>query len=191
MVLIRAFLLIPVAAVFAFILPASVVAQQSHRIELHQYEGKLGRNRIGLTVVRRGNTIQGGHYFYQKFLRDIPIVGSFDGAKVTLRESGGQFDLHFVGNGSEHGQPLDFENSIGMDGEWMSADGGRIYPVSMGGAAILLVSNGERRYGEVTKDTDGAFEKRVQLFWRSALRGDNETAAKFVSYPLTVNFSNR
>ncbi len=83
---------------------------------LQQYEGHLGDARIGLTVKHEGSKIVGGHYFYQKYLRNIPITGATTNSQVTLAESGGgTFHLHFVGNGSEKGQPLDFDNSVGMD----------------------------------------------------------------------------
>ena len=54
---------------------AVLSSQQKNELVQHQYEGKLGTSRIGLTVTREGNNIKGGHYLYQKFLRDIPITG--------------------------------------------------------------------------------------------------------------------
>src|SRR5437660_1495207 len=90
--------------------PTPLSGQHQAELVLHQYEGNLGDARIGLTVKREGNKIVGGHYFYQKFLRDIPITGSTENSHITLAESGeGTFHLHFVGNGSEKGQPLDFD----------------------------------------------------------------------------------
>ena len=157
----------------------------------HQYEGKLGENRIGLTVIRTGNRIQGGHYFYQKFLKDIPLTGSFDGSQITLDEMGtGTFRLHFVGSGSNGGRPLDFGNSVGMEGVWVSLDGARSYPVSLGGTTIWQGAEGERRYSGVTNESDAAFEQRVQSFYLAALRGDKATASRFIHYPLHVNFAN-
>lgn len=164
---------------------------QKDNVIRHQYQGSLGPYRIGLTVVRRGNKIEGGHYFYQKFLRDIPISGSVIGSHISLTELGGdQFDLHFVGNGSEGHEPLDFENSIGMEGTWKSADGTRSYPVSLRGTTILEGTDSESRYITVTNESDAAFEARVQSFFRAILRGDKTTAVRFISYPLLVNFSN-
>jgi hypothetical protein len=96
---------------------AILFSQQKTQLVQHQYEGTLGTSRIGLTVTREGNDIKGGHYFYQKFLRDISITGSTQGSHVTLaEEGGGTFSLDFVGNGSEGGNPLDFENSIAARG---------------------------------------------------------------------------
>jgi hypothetical protein len=161
------------------------------RLVQHQYEGTLGSNRIGLTVLRRGNTIEGGHYFYQKFLRDIPLEGRVEGLHLKLTEKGeGAFDLHFVGNGSESGHPLDFENSIGMDGTWTSAGGAHSYPVSLRGATVKD-ADGSPRYGDVTRESDAAFEEKVQSFYRAVLNGDKKTAARYISYPLRVNLTER
>ena len=161
------------------------------RLVQHQYEGTLGSNRIGLTVLRRGNQIEGGHYFYQKFLRDIPLDGRIEGSRVKFTEKGaGAFDLHFVGNGSDGGQPLDFENSIGMEGTWTSTDGAHSYPVSLRGSAVKD-ADGSPRYGDVTKESDAAFEEQVQSFYRALLNGDKKTAARYISYPLRVNLAAR
>jgi hypothetical protein len=151
----------------------------------------MGKNRIGMTVIRQGNQIRGGHYFYQKFLKNIPLTGSIEGSQITLEEPGlGTFHLHFVGNGSKGGRPLDFENSVAMDGTWMSVDGVRSYPVSLHGTTIRNGAEAGHLYGGVTNETDDAFEKRVQSFFRAVLSGDRATAARFISYPLRANFAN-
>ncbi len=166
-------------------------SQQKNELVQHQYEGTLGRSRIGLTVTRQGNNIKGGHYFYQKFLRDIPITGSMQGSHVTLvEEGGGTFSLNFVGNGSEGGKPLDFENSIGMDGTWTSKDGSRTYAVSLRGTTIREADN-RPRYADVTKENDAQFEKRVQSLISAVLHGDKAAAVRLISYPFTVNGSKR
>lgn len=178
------------AASLAFLTQMS--SQQQEQVVQHQYEGNLGQSRIGMTVTRQGNTIAGGHYFYQKFLRDIPITGATEGSHITLTEpGGGRFQLHFVGNGSEGGEPLDFENSIGMDGVWTSADKARSYPVSLRGTLIREGRGDGRRYRTVTSESDAAFEARVQSFFRAVLREDKATAVRFISYPLSVRFPNR
>ena len=144
-----------------------------------------------MTVVRDGNRIEGGHYFYQKFLKDIPITGSAERSLIVLTEPGGGiFHLHFVGNGSAGGRPLDFENSVGMDGTWASADGTRTYTVSLRGTTIHERGWDGHRYSDITKEDDIAFERRVQSLLSAVLRGDKTSAVRFVSYPLLVNFPN-
>ena len=178
--------MIALAAAFLFICPF-LHSQRPNDVVQHQYEGKLGTTRIGLSVIREGNNIKGGHYFYQKFLRDIPISGSMKNSHVTLiEEGGGAFSLDFVGNGSEGGMPLDFENSIGMDGTWTSKDGIHTYDVSFRGTTIRNLDD-RPRYADVTKDSDTEFEKRVQSLIGAVLRGDKTVAVRLISYPLTVN----
>jgi len=70
--------------------PAIAYGRQSDDVVQHQYEGSLGKSRIGMTIIREGDKIEGGHYFYQRYLVDIPITGTVeDGSRVTLREPGG------------------------------------------------------------------------------------------------------
>ena len=168
--------------------PTPLSGQHQAELVLHQYEGNLGDARIGLTVKREGNKIVGGHYFYQKFLRDIPITGSTENSHITLAESGGgTFHLHFVGNGSEKGQPLDFDNSVGMEGTWTDATGKKTYIVSLRGTTIGDRADEGHRYRDVTNESDAAFEGRVQSLVRAVLRNDKAAAARLISYPLRVN----
>jgi hypothetical protein len=170
---------------------AEAFEPRSDGVVQHQYEGSLGESRIGMTIIRDGNQIEGGHYFYQKFLRDIPITGFMKDSQITLDEAGtGTFHLHFAGNGSEGGQPLDFANSIGMEGTWTSADGRRTYPVSLRGTLIRGGTDNGHRYGDVTRETDAEFEHRVQSLLRAVLAGDESTAVRFISYPMSANLPN-
>lgn len=154
----------------------------------YQFEGRLGDTRIGMTIVLREGVIRGGHYFYQRYLKDIPITGSREGASVTLQEPGGGiFDLHFVGFGSASKQPLDFENSKGLDGVWRSADGGRSYPVTLRTIYLSHPAEGPR-YAAVTRESDAVFESRVQALLHAVLHGDKTGVTDAISYPLTVHF---
>jgi hypothetical protein len=168
--------------------PTPLSGQPQDELVLHQYEGHLGDARIGLTVKRAGNKIVGGHYFYQKYLRDIPITGAAENSHITLAESGGgTFHLHFVGNGSEKGQPLDFDNSVGMEGTWIDASARETYPVSLRGTTIGDSADEAHRYRDVTNQSDEAFEGRVRSLIRAVLRNDKAAAARLMSYPLRVN----
>src|SRR5215470_12427109 len=187
--LFRRFFIAPIVCVLTMAMRVS--GAQQEELQRWQYEGNLGESRIGLTLILAGNRIDGGHYFYQKFLRDIPITGSVQGSQVTLTEQGGGvFHLHFVGNGRERNQPLTFENSIGMHGTWNNAGGNRNYSVSFRGTTILHGVADSHRYKSVTNESDVAFEKRVQsLFW-AVLKGDKATAVRFISYPLQAALPN-
>jgi len=134
------------------------------------YEGVLGTSLIGMTLVapKGAEGRLAGHYFYGKFLKDIPLTGSFQGGRLTLREAGGgTFTLELVGNGTGGGKPLDFSNSIGLAGAW--TQGGKRLDVTLGNTANRPA--GGRRYEQVTKETDEEFEARVQGFHRAVLAG--------------------
>jgi hypothetical protein len=174
----------------ALFLAAGEAAAQDAANQI-SYEGTLGPARIGLTlVVKSGNMIAGGHYFYTRYLTDIPLTGSMQSGGLTLRgKDGGAFALKFVGNGSDGGKPLDFNNSVGLEGTW--AGGAKTLPVklSMGGQSPLPASG--RWYEMVTGQSDAAFEARVQGFYKAVLAGDRAAAARFVSFPLRVNHNGK
>src|SRR5271163_4969387 len=87
-------------AVTLFLALAKMMAQDAGGATQISYEGTLGSTRIGLTVVvKGGNTITGGHYFYAKYLTDIPLTGAMQPGGLTLKgQDGGTFSLKFTGN---------------------------------------------------------------------------------------------
>ncbi len=159
-----------------------VWAQDAQNIS---YDGNLGQTHIGLTLTVKGaNQITAGHYFYAKYLTDIPVTGSLQGGQMTLKGSdGGTFLLKFKGNGSEGGKPLDFSNSVGLEGSW-SKDGKQL-PVKL--AAGGQSTAGGRWYENVTSESDAAFEARAQAFYKAVLTGDHAVAAKNTDFPLRIN----
>jgi hypothetical protein len=173
------------AGVLLILVAAAAKALDSTNTNQISYEGTLGQARIGLTlIVKADNTITGGHYFYAKYLTDIPLTGAMKPGTVMLKgQDGGSFDLKFKGNGSEGAKPMDFNTSVGLEGTW-STDG-KSLPVKldMGG----MSSAASRWYADVTDQSDAAFEARAQAFYKAALAGDRAAAAKYVAFPLRVN----
>ena len=149
--------------------------------------GTVGHNRVGMTLGLKGDgSITWGHYFYVHYLKDIPLTGSIQGGEVTLNASdGGMFQLHFKGNGSQGGKPLNFSNSVGLEGTWKK--GSQKLPVTLNFTGMSQGVSEGRRYESVTTDSDMAFEAKVQGFWRSVLGGKKATAALYVHFPLRVN----
>lgn len=183
---------IALAGAACLLLAAGLAAEQAAgQSEQMQYSGTLGQSRIGLTLEVENGRATGGHYFYRKYLKDIPLTAKQENGALLLREAGGEFKLHFKGNGSEGHAPLTFDNSIGLNGTWTSADGARSLPVSLSGQTILPKSEDGRRYSDVTSESDAAFEKRVQAFCRAVLASKRAEAARYVSYPLRVNGKHR
>ncbi|WP_244221072.1 hypothetical protein [Paraburkholderia aromaticivorans] len=104
-----------------------------------------------------------------------------------MQEANGAFDLHFVGNGSNGDQPLDFANSVGLAGTWRG--GVKTWPVRLSLETMSSAdANAEHLYGMITDESDQAFEARAQGFYFAALKGDPKQAARFVHFPLRVNW---
>ena len=177
-------------AAFLCLALAAANAQETGSATQISYEGTLGPARIGLTVLVKSGAVSGGHYFYAKYLTDIPLTGSIQPAALALQgQDGGAFALKFVGNGSEAGKQLDFENSVGLEGTW-SRDG-KSLPVKLTAEGQSPAPAGGHWYEMVTDQSDAAFEARVQGFYKAALAGDRAAAARYVSFPLRVNHNGK
>jgi hypothetical protein len=170
-------------------LPSLTFCEIDGELLRKQYEGTLGKSRIGMTVILDEGKIKSGYDFYRKFLRDIPITGTVDDSGIKLRETGGgTFHLHFVGKGSEGNQPLDFDHSVGLEGTWSNSDGSRSYAVSLHGTTTGP-DTPTPRCADVTSDSDAVFETKVQSLSHSILAGDKATAVTLISRPLRVNYA--
>ncbi|MFM0413287.1 MerR family DNA-binding transcriptional regulator [Paraburkholderia aromaticivorans] len=151
------------------------------------YSGTVGEAKVGMTLALHGKDLGEGHYFYYRYLKDIALTGQQSGGTLTLQEANGAFTLHFVGNGSNGGQPLDFPNSVGLAGTWTG--GGKTLPVKLALESMSSAdTNAGRLYGMITDESDHAFEARAQGFYFAALKGDPKQAARFVHFPLRVNW---
>ncbi|OQS36070.1 hypothetical protein [Chromobacterium haemolyticum] len=171
------------AALLAGLAGAAHAADDIDRVNL---EGTLGQERIGMSLlVKNGKSFDGGHYFYGRYLKDIPLRGKLQGETLLLSEpSGGVFKLRFKSNGSADGQPLSFDNSVGLDGDWTLKT--KTLPVTLTMGDMAPASEG-RWYRDVTEESDAAFEARVQGFLRAALAGEAQQASRYVHFPLRIN----
>ena len=95
-------------------------SSRTHAADLQQtvYDGSVGNQRVGLILNTDGGRVVGGRYYYVRHLVDIPLTGEREGDLFMLHEPAATFALHVVGNGSEHGQVLGFNNSVGLEGTW-------------------------------------------------------------------------
>lgn len=155
------------------------------------FTGTVGQDRIGMVLqIDASDKIAGGHFFYVKDLKDIPLKAGTQGTGMILYgPDGGQFALRFKGNGSEGSKPLGFNNSVGLDGRWMK--GASSYPVTLRMEFAKQVMPNSRWYEDVTSESDPAFEAKVQNFYSAVLKGDKAAAAGFVDFPLQVNASGK
>lgn len=174
--------------VLALVLATGIMhAQNAARINRVSFTGSVGKSKIGLTLLVNGaGVIAGGHYFYAEDLKDIPLTAGTQSTGIVLFDpEGGQFALRFKGNGSEAGKPLDFHNSVGMEGRWMKNDSS--YPVVLQMQQSSEGLANARWYEGVTSESDAAFETKVQCFYKAVLAGDRATAVRYIAFPLRVN----
>lgn len=166
-------------------------AQPAANITRIIFQGTIGQNRIGMTLlVSPAGAVTGGHYFYANDLKDIPLRAGTQGTGIVLYgPKGDQFALQFKGSGSESGKPLNFRNSIGMEGRWMK--GASSYPVKLQTQATVEGSANARWYQNVTGERDADFEAKVQNFYKAVLSGDRSAAAHFIDFPLRVNYAGK
>ncbi|MDW5265296.1 MULTISPECIES: hypothetical protein [Acidobacteriaceae] len=175
-------------SIAALILVLAVgVAYAQGTVERFNFTGMVGQSRIGMTLLANAaGTVTGGHYFYASDLKDLPLQAGTQGTGIILFNSeGGQFALRFKGNGSEAGKSLNFHNSVGMEGRWMKNDSS--YPVKLQMQQSSQGLTNARWYGDVTSESDAAFESRVQNFYKAVLAGDRVSAARYVDFPLRIN----
>ena len=166
---------------------AMVFWRTVHAAELQQaqYEGTLGPQRIGLILNMAGERVAPSRYYYVRHLADIPLVGERHGGTFTLHEEGATMTLHFVGNGSEEGEALNFDNSIGLEGSW--SNGKLMLPVKLRGGGLFTASPAGHWYQSITDETDDVFEARTKGFCAAVVSGNSAQAARFVHFPLRVN----
>lgn len=154
-----------------------------------QCSGTIGLTQAGMTIIVKQETITGGHYFIAEGLQDIPITGNVQDGKIAISgEDGSAFELHFKSNGSEHGEPLNFDNSVGMVGTRQY--GGKVEKVDLGFLTMGQPSQG-RRYAFTTDLSDADFEAIVRGWRLAVLSGNRKVAASYTHFPLRVNAQHR
>lgn len=155
-----------------------------------QCEGTLGTTQAGMTIDIKQGSITGGHYFVAKDLQDILITGGavHDGHIAISTADGSTFELRFKSNGREHGEPLDFNNSVGLVGT--RHNDGRVEKVDLGFLTMGQPREG-RRYAFTTDLSDSEFESIVRKWRIAVLTGNRKEAAKYTHFPLRVNANHR
>lgn len=166
---------------------ATACWRPAHAAELQQaqYEGTLGPQRIGLILNMSGGKVAPSRYYYYRHLEDIPLTGELREGTFTLHERDGSMTLHFVGNGSEEGDALNFDNSVGLEGSW--SNGKLSLPVRLRGGGLFTAAPAGHWYQSITDETDDVFEARSKGFCAAVAKGDSARAARYVHFPLRVN----
>jgi len=180
-------------ALIAMCVAAAAAEEDSRSEELvfRELSGKVGPYPIGMQFKVLDNTpLADAHYFYVRQLVDIPLKVRLDGETMTLQGAdGSMFRLHFVTSHPTHGAPLTVQNAEGFAGVWTK--GGTSLPVALqfewSWTARQATGSQARLYDSVTDLSDAEYEAKVRKFLQAAIKGDRDTAAAFVSYPLYVN----
>lgn len=164
----------------------------------NDYVGKIGDNEIGLTITTNdlswgtnkeynASDIKSSHYFYKKWLKDIPLkVVSLNGRNVVIEEYNengkvnGRFELSFEKQDPQHhfSTQDDLIKEV-MVGSWVGADGKNKLPV------YLMLHQG------VSVTDDGSrcdpnyptAEKRIQEFYFAILKNDTKTLKEKFNSP--------
>ncbi|MGD7069886.1 hypothetical protein [Acetobacter sp. AAB5] len=155
-------------------------AENTHQLD--DYSGQVGSAPIAMTLVFSGDKIaERAHYYYRKYLQDIPLTGT-KGRELRLTEpGGGLFVLHYI---DSNNKVVTAEQSIGLAGTWSSNN--QVEPVKLfaEGSGIYVVGH---RYAEITHKTDDQFEVPIKGFYNAVLARKPAVATQFVSFPLRVN----
>lgn len=160
----------------------SHIAYAEKTSQLHDYSGQVGNAPIAMTLVFSGDKVaEGSHYYYRKYLKDIPLTGT-SGTELSLAEpGGGLFLLHYVDNNNK---AVTAEQSTGLSGTWSSNAQSLPVRLSVEGSGDYVVGH---RYATITDKTDDQFEAPVKGFYNAVLAGKPAIATQFVSFPLRVN----
>jgi len=176
----------------------STAAVRASEIVEAEYLGTLNKNEIiGMTLIHDPGDRLHGVYFYKKDLKDIPLEGEYTGQRdIVLREHNGDgsvrstFQLHFAERDPLHrikGEP-ELNQEI-LKGLWADEKGSKNYPVFLDQQTMwdtdVMTAGGMHPYAGATE-----LEQNAQAFYFAVLKGDKQTAANHVHYPLRIN-SNR
>jgi hypothetical protein len=153
--------------------------------ELMTYEGTLGQQRVGMSLVVRGEAVTDGHYFYVSQLTDIALLDSrYFGTTIVLQdEIGGIFHLHFEDGAGRH--LVGFEKSEVLVG---TMDRGDLdLPVRLRRTGYAALPENGRRYGKVSVRSDAEVNEMAKAWVTAVLAGDQAAAIRLTHFPLTVN----
>ncbi|MGC2235867.1 MAG: hypothetical protein WA584_06880 [Pyrinomonadaceae bacterium] len=172
------------ALVIAFASICSVKAQNKW---LWDFEGTLGSEKIGFTLVStktddidRGDNLECS-YFYVKYLKDIPLRCSIaqDG-NVTFEE------LDKSGKVASSFRGKFLKNEIdNVEGNWTKNGETQGLPFKL----RLLQGSGiaaGNRYEDIEAPDAAEFERKVQAFRQAVLNGDRRQVASFIKFPIEV-----
>ncbi|MEI6739458.1 MAG: hypothetical protein WCK74_04020 [Gemmatimonadaceae bacterium] len=192
-------MLLPLLA--ALLLPpsptrAACVRQQPGT--LWNYTGTIGATRVRLTLVFRGDSVQ-GIYARGDDLQDRALRGTLTaGHLLRLEERTGTGNSAPTGRFDADFPERDPGPTYGDSPLTCDVIAGSYQPVDRNGqptgasAAVYLTTEGStsgslaHRYGAIGVRDDAVVHRGAEAFWRGVQRNDRKTVAAQLRYPLTV-----
>jgi len=164
---------------------------------LWDYVGDIdGKYQIQATLTREGESIK-GVYFYHKYLKDIELSGNMQSANdIHLSELDGSGNESAVFSGEFVTQdPRGKFKSTNLKcevliGTWESSKSDIKFPfyLSMSGGVHGKISN---RYAVAGATSNDLVHKNAYAFWIAVKENNKEEVAKYISYPIQVNFNKK
>lgn len=159
---------------------------------LVNYGGTIdGKWRIRMTLAFAGDNVE-GVYFYQSQLKDIRVKGHVtDGKMLVLeeRDDSGRVTARFDTQFAEHdpkgrfsGDHLECEILVGS---W-SRDGKAPLPVYLAQDNVIAGTL-QHQYDVAGVADDGVVDASARVFWKAVRKGDRETVARQIAYPVNVS----
>jgi hypothetical protein len=175
------------ALVFVLLGAALTVSAQAQDRWLWDFEGTLGGERIGFTLVsdnredlQRGDNLACS-YFYVRYLKDIRLRCSIaaDG-NITFEEFGENEKVAAVFRGKFLKNEID-----NVEGTWTKSGETKSLPFKLRLVQGSGIAAG-RRYEMIDAPDDAEFERKVQEFRSAVLRKDKQKVVSFIKFPIEV-----
>jgi hypothetical protein len=157
---------------------------------LWNYEGSIAEKyRIRVTLTATGDGVE-GVYFYATQLEDIHLSGRVVEGHMTLDEldAAGKVTARFEGQFADRDPHGRFQGALRCEvivGSWRKPGEGKELPLYLSQESGTWGSLGHRYEVAGAKD-DETVHRGALRFWNAVARGDKETAAASIRYPIKV-----
>lgn len=149
----------------------------------NDFEGKLGKSDIRLSIYLFENGNIKGNYCYKKYETKIPITGQLKGNKIKLTEL-----INSVENGYFTAK-IFTDDQDRIEGEWISSDKTKTLELKLMLSSICYGTY-ENRYSEFD-GTNDEVENFMKSIKSSILANDKKWIARHVYYPLNVTINKK
>jgi hypothetical protein len=151
----------------------------------YDFEGKLGKSEIRLSIYLQDNGQLKGNYCYKMYETKIQLSGRITGDKIELTEF-----LNGKPNGYFSGR-IYTDNDDRFEGSWTSNSKTKSITFKTTLSSACASDSFDKRYAGFYGSDDDV-ENFMKLVKSSVLNGDKEWIANHISYPIKTNiFKNK